>query len=694
MPAEDPVRLSTALGTRLHFVSMQGREEISRLFEYTVLADDEQPGGVDLEALIGRPAEVTIKHPSGTPRVVHAIVAGAGFESVHGKARRYSLTLRPWLWLATRAADLRIFQKKKVEDILKAVFQPYQGLVSFDLRGTYRKREYCVQYRESDFNFASRLMEDEGIFYYFRHEAGKHTLVVADGAHAHTAPAGLPATLDYHHDERIAGAVMDWRWSRQIQTTKVHLRDDAFQRPDARFDKEAEISRSHPHAGLAVFDYPAGVAPHADEASAYGSELEDEVKRLATWRVQEQQARFALVQGRGNDLHMAAGGKFKLDKHPIAAQNREYVALSTYLQVSQGGHAAGQGGQFVHECQFTAFPSDVPFRAARITPRPLVSGPQTATVAGPAGDEIHVDKHGRVKLQFHWHRDGEQANGNASCFVRVAQPSAGKGFGVVFLPRIGQEVVVEFLEGDPDRPLVVGSVYNGTNVPPYALPDSKSVSTLKSRSTAGGGAADFNELRFEDKAGDEYLLLHAQKDRLEFVEETLKSEIGKDEHRTVKKDRKEKIEGEYHLTVAKDVKQKLDGKLSIGVAKDILVKADGIYSLKTAKDITAQSGAAISLKSTGDLHLKIGANIGAEAAQNVHIKGGMNVVIEGGTQISIKAGGSSIVLGPDGVSITGAMVKINSGGSPGSGSGASPVAPTDPEAPDDPEVPEDPLTHR
>ena len=312
--------------------------------------------------------------------------------------------------------------------------------------------------------------------------------------------------------------------------------------------------------------------------------------------------------------------------------------------------------------------------------------------SGATDPQIATDEYGRVKVQFHWDRLGKKDT-ESSCWIRVASPLAGDGFGMISLPRPGQEVVVDFLEGDPDQPLITGRVHNAEQLPPYALPDNASVSTAKSRSI-GGGKDDFNELRFEDKAGSEYLLIHAQKDRLEFVEDTRRSLILKDEHLSVVGDRKEKIEGEHHLSVSKDVKHKLDGKFSLAAAKDLLLKAGGLFSLKTAKDITAESGAAISFKSATDLHLKIGSNIGAEGGQNVHIKAGMNVVVEGGTQISIKAGGSSIVLGPDGVSITGAMVKINSGGSPGSGNGASPVKPTDPDAPDDPVRPEDPLSHR
>ena len=361
--------------------------------------------------------------------------------------------------------------------------------------------------------------------------------------------------------------------------------------------------------------------------------------------------------------------------------------------MQQAAYETRMDSDTVFTCSFNAQLYSQALRPARTTRKPSVAGPQTALVVGDgdAGD-IVTDVHGRVKVQFHWDRLGKKKS-DSSCWVRVSSPSAGNGFGMISLPRLGQEVVVDFLEGDPDQPIITGRVYNAVQKPPYELPANATVSTIKSRSKQGA-AADFNELRFEDKAGSEYVWLHAQKDRFDFVEETLKSQIGKEEHRTVKADRKEKVEGEYHLSIVKDLKQKVDGKANIASGKDMLLKSGGIFSLKTAKDITAQSGAAISFKSSGDLHMKIGANIGADGAQNVHIKAGMNVVIEAGMQISIKAGPSSIVLGPDGVSITGPMVKINSGGSPGAGAGANPVAPPDPEAPQAPDLPKDPLTHR
>jgi type VI secretion system secreted protein VgrG len=443
-------------------------------------------------------------------------------------------------------------------------------------------------------------------------------------------------------------------------------------------------SRAHAEKDHEIYDYP-GLYPVKADGDA-----------RAQIRLDEQTGRFSRFTGQGNTPGLAAGALFTLEGHPRDDQNADYVVLQTQIDMQQAGYESGSERDTLFLCRFVAKAAADPFRPARITRKPSVAGPQTALVVG-GGDpgDIETDEYGRIKVQFHWDRVGEK-NAESSCWLRVASPSAGNGWGFISLPRIGQEVMVAFLEGDPDQPIVVGSVYNAEQKVPYALPANATVSTLKSRTKLEGAADKFNELRFEDKPGSEYVLLQAQKDRLEFVEGTLKSHIGigdgvGDEHRTVKKDRKEKIEGEAHLHVVKAVKQKFDAKHSMKAAEDILIDGGTIWSLKTAQDITAESGAAISFKSTGDLHMKIGANIGAEGAQNVYIKGGMNVVIEAGMEITLKAGGSFVTIGPSGVTIKGAMVMINSGGAAGSGTAPSPVAPTAPEAPTDPDLPEDPL---
>ena len=692
MPEDTPPPLQMTLVTSpdlgLKFKSLSGQEEMSRLFEYQVIAVSEDQT-VSADDILGKNVAASIEVADGTQRWFHGVVAAFGIDGVQGRLFSYRLTLRPWLWLLTRSSNVRIFQNQSTLDIVKAVFGEYTSTFVDETSGSYNPRTYCVQYRETDFNFVSRLMEEEGIFYYFRHTQDKHELVLADAPGTHVATPGFE-TIIYLEDDRElaeAQAINEWHMRHEIQTGKVTLGDYNFETPSTSLlSTTVAGTRSHDEHDHEMYDYPGLHAVKADGDTR------------AQVRLDEASSRFTRFTGAGNTPGLAPGALFTLSNHPRDDQNADYVVLSTQIEMQQAGYEAGIPGDTLFGCTFVATGSTDPFRPARISRKPTVGGPQTALVVGDgdAGD-IKPDEYGRVKVQFHWDRLG-QKDANSSCWLRVASASAGNGWGMFSLPRLGQEVVVAFLEGDPDQPMIVGSVYNAEQKVPYVLPDNATVSTVKSRSKQGE-ATDFNELRFEDLPGSEYMLLHAQKDRFEFVEGTLKSTIGIDdgegnEHRTVKTDRKEKIGGEHHLAVTKDAMHKFGGKLSLGVAKGILIKGDDIYSLKTAKDITAESGAAISLKSTNDLHIKIGANIGAEGAQNVYIKGGTNVVIEAGTEITLKAGGSFITIGGPGVSIKGAMVNINSGGAAGSGTAPSPVAPTDPDPPVDPDLPEDPLSHR
>ena len=692
--AKSPLLIELKVGPapKLRFLSMSGAEELSRPFEYSVVGLAKPTEPVKFDDLLGMPIQVTAGVGLDSPRIYHGLITAIAFERSVGSFLGYKLTMRPWLWLLTRGAKARIFQQKSVPEIIKAVFGEYGGDFDDQTTATYRPREFCVQFRETDFDFVSRLMEDEGIFYFFRHEAGKHTLVLGDKPSVHVPMLGL-SSVDYYDDgdaDHHTATVSRWRWSREIRTGKATVRDHSFFAPAQNYQQDETAPATHAQGAIEHYAYPASLTTHEEGAV---SRLSGEAKAIVKRRLEEMRSRFAAAQATTSVVNLCTGARLKLAKHPVADQNTEYVVFSTRVKMQLSGYEGGATDVTKHECEFSAFESKLPFRPERLTPRPRMAGPQTATVVGPSGEEIFVDKHGRVKLQFHWDRDGAKDD-KSSCFVRVAQPSAGKGWGMVFLPRIGQEVVVDFMEGDPDRPLVTGRVYNATNMPPYALPDQKTVSTIKSRSTKTGGATDFNEVRFDDLKGSEYLLMQSQKDKLEFVKETTKSQVGKDEHHTVKKDRKTKIEGEDHLTVLKDVKIKMEGKYSQKVVKDMLFGTDGLHSLKAAKDITAEAGTAYSVKAGTDVHVKGGKNVGVDGGMNVHVKGGMNVVIEAGMQLTLKAGSNSIVIGPDGVSITGMpMVKVNSGGGAGSGSGASPVAPTAPDAPEAPEAPVDPLSH-
>jgi len=690
MPEALQMELVTPVGDLLRFKSMSAQEEVSRLFEFQVIAVSDDPD-VAADDLLGTNVAVSLEVADDTKRWFHGIVASFGIEGVEGREFVYRLVVRPWAWLMTRSADVRIFQEMTTPDIVKELFGEYTSTFVDELSGTYQPRTYCVQYRETDFNFVSRLMEEEGIFFYWRHAEDKHELVLADASSTHVAYAGFEE-IRYLEDDKIVAeeqAINDWHMSHEIQTGKVTLSDYNFETPSTalKTDTVAVTTRAHAEKEHEVYDYPGLYPVKADGDTR------------AQIRLDEATSRFARFTGQGNTPGLVVGAKFTLFEHPRDDQNADYVVLQTQVDMQQAGYESGGDKDTLFLCRFVAQSYAEPFRPARTTRKPSVAGPQTALVVG-TGDpgDIETDEHGRIKVQFHWDRVGEK-NAESSCWLRVATSWAGNGWGMISLPRIGQEVVVAFLEGDPDQPLVVGSVYNAEQKPPYPLPTNATVSTLKSRSKLAAEADAFNELRFEDKAGDEYMLLHAQKDRFEFVEGTVKSHIGigdgvGDEHRTVKQHRKEKIEGEHHLAVVGPVKQKYDDKLSLTVADNIQIKTDAKFSLKTGADFIAESGATISFKSSGDLHLKIGANIGAEAAQNVHVKGGMNVVIEAGTEITLKAGGSFITIGAAGVFIKGAMVMINSGGAAGSGSGASPEAPVDPDPPEDPELPEDPLAHR
>ncbi|MBL0419621.1 type VI secretion system tip protein VgrG [Ramlibacter sp. AW1] len=662
----------------LSAVSMS--EELSRPFEFEVeaLAENllEHP-----EELLAQPVGLSLTLGDGTSqRHFHGIVTSIALQGTAGRRFAYRLQLRPWLWLLTKRTDIRIFQKLTVEQITRQVMQHYGGDHRFELAGTNEPLDYCVQYRETDFDFVSRLFEQEGIYYFFEHEEDKHILVLTDDASAHRPFPGAEQ-ITYRHgllDRSVNDCISDWQVAQELRPTRSMLRDYDFTRPSVDLTQSDELGDRRSPAELDTYDYP-GLYTSAGEG-----------RRRASLRAQEQQSLQERIAGAGDSRLIACGHRFRLDGAPAHGQG-EYVFASTRITATVAGSESGQGDARF-QCAFTAFEASTPYRPARRTPRPVVSGPQTATVVGPAGEEIYTDEHGRVKLHFHWDRLGKRDQ-DSSCWVRVAQPLAGDGFGFMALPRIGQEVVVDFLEGDPDRPLVTGRVYNGAHSPPYALPEHKTVATMKSRSTPGGTAQAFNELRFEDKAGEEYVWLQAQKDLFVEIEADRHVHVGNDEYRIVERHLKEEIKGRVDRTVAQDVKEQVQGQVALVIDQDSAIEVKGQYGLKVTGDLAMQTQAGASLKAGGNWDAKVGANLGIDAAANVHIKAGANIVIEAGAMITLKAGGASVVVGPAEVAITGAMVRVNSGGSPGAGAGSSPKAPKQAEAPQKPEQPADKLTH-
>ena len=644
MPVEDPMMLKTALGEDLLFKSMNATEELGRLFEFSIdaLADS---GTIKPEDLLGQPASVSVVLPEGDKRHFHGLVCAMGTEGSLDDMFAYRMVLRPWLWLLTRRTDTRVFQDMTVQDILKKVFEPFSPDYDFQITGTLPKFEYCVQYRETDFNFVSRLMEQEGIYYYFSHQADKHTMVIVNSSSAHK-PNPVQDSFEYRvaaDEQHDFEPITQWRAHKEIQTGQVVLRDFDFTAPKVFPEAKAKAPRKDASVKLEVYDYPGVFSKSADG------------DRYSQLRMEELQARFSRVDGGGAVRGLACGHRFTLTGHPRVDQNHAYLLMSTQVELTHSGYESGVAKTSC-KCSFTAIEGTEIFRPRRLTPKPAVAGLHTAMVVGPSGQEIYTDVHGRVKVQFHWDRLGKNDD-KSSCWVRVSSPWAGQNWGSISLPRIGQEVVVDFLEGDPDRPLITGRVYNGEQKPPYGLPDHATVSTNKSRSSKSGDSENFNELRFEDNKGSEYVWFQAEKDF----------------HQLVKNDATLLVKGKQDRVVKLDLTEQIDGAVTTKIGKDSVTEVVGKHSLKVTGDLMTESSASISQKSGMKMDVKVGMDLGVDAAMNIHLKAGVNLVIEAGVMITLKAGASSIVIGPAGISIVGApMVMINSGGSAGSGGGANP----------------------
>lgn len=655
--ATHPFTLHTPLAQTLLFQSLSATEELGRLFEFNVLALAEARTDVDLESLLGKPAHVSLQLDDSTQRHLHGIVASAGLDGASGPYAAYRLTLRPWLWLATLRADTRIFQNIKIDALIKKVLQPYGGDIEFKLQGSYPTYEYCVQYRESDFNFVSRLMEQEGLYYFFRHSDSKHTLVIVDKMSAHE-PYPQHDKFKFRQglgEGQHVGVVSDWRHHFELQSAKTTINDYNYLTPSTPLLKQSPSMHNGAPAALEVYDPPGEYLTAA------------EGQRYAKLRMEEADARYAAATAKTNIRGVAVGATFELTDHPRNAENAKYLVVGTRIDVIYSGYEAGPRDSHF-SCSFNALRAKDVFRSQRITPKPYIGGTQSAVVVGPSGEEIYTDQHGRIKVQFHWDRLGKKDE-NSSCWLRVATPVAGKAWGMIALPRIGQEVVVQFVEGDPDRPLILGSVYNAEQIPPYLLPDHATVSTFRSRSSKGGVAANFNELAFEDKKGEEYIRLHAEKDLLELVKHDAHMEVGNDQFRMVAKNLTEEIGENVARTIGKSVTETIGENVHVGIGKDASVEIGGKHGVKATSDASYASSASISADAGTTMDVSIGTNL--------HIKAGANVVIEAGATLTLK-GGMVNVEGSGMVSITGSMVKVNSGGGGGGGS-ASPKKPGKPE---------------
>ena len=510
-----------------------------------------------------------------------------------GGLAHYQATLRPWFWLLTRKSDCRIFQNKTVPDIIKEVFQD-NGFSDFKLSLTneYREWENCVQYRETDFNFISRLMEQEGIYYFFIHEDGKHTLHLADFINAHESI--IDPDVPYYPRSDNANAdvdfINDWRITRNLQPGAYMYRDFDFKKPKASMDAKLINPFEHDYSEYEIYDYP-GEYVTADEGSNYVAS-----------RLEELQVNYEQLQGEGNVRTLYSGGLFTLSNYPREDQNREYLVISASYQLQSGEYESGTGGgqDDIYTCSFTAISSDTPYRTKRTTPKPIVQGPQTAIVVGPSGEEIWTDEYGRIKVQFHWDRYGEN-NENSSCWMRVSQVEAGSGWGAMHLPHVGHEVIVSFMEGDPDRPIVTGRVYNDVNKPADELPAEHHKSVNRSFGD--------NDIVIEDKEGDKFIHIKQAcgneirmhevegiqiRDRygneivMDAVEGTMKMRspshesyiiLGKSEERSTESDSTVNVGGDAKKKVKGNVEKVILGGEIVNICGPLNAKWDGISAL-------------------------------------------------------------------------------------------------------------------
>jgi type VI secretion system secreted protein VgrG len=655
-----PFQVTTPFGAdKLTIRTIQGEERISGLFQYTLemVSTDKS---LDFKKIVGKGVTVTMELVDGSRAYLHGIVGRFVQAGTDARVTTYYADLHPQLWLLTLRSDCRIFQNKTAPDIIKQILSD-AGITDIkdSLTGSYTTREYCVQYMETAFDFISRLMEDEGIFYFFTHDNGKHTLVLADDSSAHSPVTGhatiriRPAEAQWTEE----GSIQECTMEQQAVTAKHQADDYNFEIPSTDL-----LASSKTEDAPMIYEYPAARTAKAD------------VETKTNLALQSLESHKEILRGTSSCRSMRTGAKFTLSGHLRDSFNADYI-------VRRVSFRGDQSTIFINS--FEAQPASTPFRAPRVTPRPRIYGSQTAVVVGKSGEEIWTDKYGRIRLHFHWDQLGK-SDENDSCWVRVSQSWAGKQWGAWFLPRIGQEVVVSFLEGDPDRPIVTGSVYNADQTVPYALPDNQTRSTFKSNSSKGGGG--FNEIRFEDKKDSEEFYIHAQKDHKAEILHDQTTTIGNDQTITVKNNRSttiqekdetlivdkgnrtvkvntgnetHEVKGKRDFTVTgkethtnkADYEMTVSGNFTLKVTGDIKIEAQGQVSIKSGTTFTNQSGT--------DFTNKAGTSLTNQAATSLTNKAGTTLENNAGVSLTNKASASQTVDGGGMLSLKGGAIKIN-----------------------------------
>ncbi|MBL8798462.1 MAG: type VI secretion system tip protein VgrG [Planctomycetia bacterium] len=624
--------VSTPLGKDvLLLTGFSGKESLSRLFTYQLNLVSEKED-IAAKDIIGKNVTWCVARPGEEPRFFNGVVSrfASGGKGLH-QLRGYRAEVVPWLWMLTRTANCRIFQQMSVPDIIKTMFDE-MGFNDYDLvlSQPHPVRDYCVQYRETTFNFVSRLMEDEGIFYYFRHENAKHTLVLRDRVSGYEDC--VEKSVPFSAGGMAKNHINAWEHQYEFRPGKWTQTDYNFETPSTPLLTTTQTVVKLPDAPkFEIFDYPGEYLVKPDGEAR------------TKLRMEEEEVAHDVVSGASGCPTFTPGGKFTLEQHEVEAEaGKEYVITAIQHSAVDTSFDTDQG-RADYSNSFTCIPAAVVFRAPRVTPKPVVQGAQTAVVVGPPGEEIYTDKYSRIKVQFHWDREGNYDE-NSSCWIRVSTIWAGKGYGIINIPRIGQEVIVDFLEGDIDRPLVIGSVYNAEQMPPTGLPKSKMVGGLRSNSTPGGGG--YNGLIMDDTKGKEKITLHGQYD--------MDTTIEHDDSQHVVNNRSISVDGTHTETIKKDTKITVsEGNFSHDVAKGTAtyhVKSDVSESFEAKLTTIVTDAVSETYNATQSTTVKKKLLIQSTEA---------DIEINGKTEIKLISGLSSIVLKADGtIQISGKDISI------------------------------------
>ncbi len=701
------ISLTTPLGDdKLLLTGFTGHEAISRLFDFhlSTLSEDTD---IDFTQIVGQSVTINLVQSDDAPRYFNGIVSHFACTGKDGDMTRYELQVVPKLWTLTRYADCRIFHGKPVTAIIKSVLEERGIHYQASFTATYQSLGYCVQYRETDFNFISRLMEEFGIFYFFQHEDGDHTMMLGDSSSVHQpCPGQNTANFNLASGGLDAGDVVNaWSIGQELRSGKHSLTD--YEYYTSTVDLSASETTIYSVAGntaMEIFDYP-GLYQRPTEG-----------KEMAKRRMEEDEAAHKIAHGASVCRAFTSGYKFDLKEHPLEAMNTSYLLTEIQHMASVSGtyREDGATGEDSYSNHFACIPADVLFRPARVTPKPFVQGPQSAKVVGKSeaptsategysggdGEEVWVNKWGEVLVHFPWDRANKY-----SCWMRVSQDWAGQGWGMINIPRVGQEVIVSFMEGDPDRPFISGRLYNDVQTIPYKLPDHGTITTFKTRSTPGAGDDNYNELRFEDKKGAEQIFLRGEKDLDVRMKNDAREWIGHDQHIIIKNNRSEdvtaneaihiggnrteKVAGNEDIQIGGNQQEQIGGNVSLSISGNQSEAITGDMNHAVTGNFNHQSQQNVSIQAGMNMYEKSGLNYAHEAGMEMHLKAGVTMVLEAGVQLTLKAGASFIDIGPAGIAISGApLVMINSGGAAGSGSGSSPTSPSSPSSPGNPEQPD------